>query len=133
LGENKDLRAALADWQAKAHAWQPALLQLLDRVHELKIPEPVGGFEDVMEYDRRRMLREQLAEAVIETALETGRAVRLLGSVTGSKLKRIEGDPAWEPLALALETELGRGDADAVRRVLPRFLKEFGKEPLLFV
>jgi hypothetical protein len=133
LDENKKLNEALVGWQNQAHAWQPALLNLLDHVHMLKIPEPVGGFEDVMEYDRRRMLREQLAEAIIETALETGRAVRLLGSVTSSKLKPIEGDPDWEPLALALEMELGRGDAEAVRRVLPSFLKEFGQEPLLFV
>ena len=72
---------------------------MLDGLHELRIPEPVGGFEDVMEYDRRRMLREQLAEAIIETALETGRAVRLLGSVTGRQLEPFEGDPPWAPLA----------------------------------
>jgi hypothetical protein len=133
LDGNTELREALVGWQTQAHAWQPALLELLDQVHRLKIPELVGGFEDVMEYDRRRMLREQLAEAIIETALETGRAVRTLGSVTGAKLERFEGDPPWEPLALSLETELSRGDATAVRRILPRFLKDFGREPLLFV
>ena len=117
---NPELAETLAGWHATARSWQEPLLALLDGLHELKIPEPAGGFEDVMEYDRRRMLREQLAESIIETCLETGRAVRQLGSMAGAKKAGHsspgKGDPDWEPLALKLEAELGRGDPAGVRR-----------------
>jgi hypothetical protein len=130
---NHELTDALAGWQATARSWQSPLILLLDHLHDLKIPEPAGGFEDVMEYDRRRILREQLAESVIETALEAARAVRLLGGLSGERLRRSEHDAPWELLALRLEAALGALDAGAVRKLLPRFLAEFRTQPLLFV
>src|SRR5205085_9408446 len=117
------LADTLAGWHATAHSWQEPLLALLDGLHQLKIPEPAGGFEDVMEFDRRRMLREQLAESVIETCLEMGRAVRQLGSMPVGANSPVpseqqaapplqsSNDSDWEPLALQIETELGRGAA----------------------
>ncbi len=133
VGANAELAEAAKGWLAAARSWQAPLLELLDHLHELKIPEPVGGFEDVMEFDRRRILREQLAEAVIETALETGRAVRLLGGLSSERPRRASHDPNWEPMALRLEAALGEGDADAVRKLLSRFVAEFRTQPLLFV
>ncbi len=130
---NRDLADAVTGWLSAARSWQGPLIELLDRLHGLKVPEPVGGFEDVMEYDRRRMLREQLAESIIETALETGRAVRLLGGISSERVRKAEHDPSWEPLALRLEAAVGAGDAPAVRKLLPRFLAEFRAQPLLFV
>src|SRR5262249_39555051 len=117
---------------------------LLDGLHDLKIPEPVGGFEDVMDYDRRRMLREQLVDTVIESCLEVSRAARTLGSIqaahegppaseqpSGRKAPRSESD--WEPFALQLEAALGKADVAAIRRILPGFIEKFQAQPLLFV
>jgi hypothetical protein len=39
----------------------------------------------------------------------------------------------WEPAAVELERALARGDAAAVRRALPGFVRAFRGEPLLFV
>jgi hypothetical protein len=125
---------AMTGWLATARAWQGPLLELLDGLHDLKIPEPVGGFEDVMEYDRRRLLREQLAESVIETCVELGRAVRLLAAATGERQTAPrDGDPDWAPQAVRLEAELGRGNVAGVRRVLPSFVEKFRSHPMLFV
>jgi hypothetical protein len=133
IATNRELVEAAAGWLSAARSWQGPLIALLDQLHKLKIPEPVGGFEDVMEYDRRRMLREQLAESVIDTAMETARAVRLLGGLSNERLRKSETDAAWEPLALRLEAALGALDAAAVRKLLPRFVAEFRTQPLLFV
>ena len=132
VAEHPELPEVLAGWHATARSWQEPLLALLDGLHELEIPEPVAGFEEVMEYDRRRMLREQLADSVIETCLETGRAARLLASVFDGDAG-CGSDPEWEPLALRLETELGRGNAAGVRSVLGEFVEAIRTQPLLFV
>jgi hypothetical protein len=155
VADHVELAAALASWHATTQSWLPPLLELLDRVHKLKVPDPVGGFEEVMEYDRRRILCEHLSEVVVETALETSLAGRMLGSVglpseDGSHPPKSEESPPpgedsaaeseespehldWEPLALKLEAELGRGDPESVRRVLPEFMEVFRRQPLLFV
>src|SRR5262249_21635689 len=39
--------------------------------------------------------------------------------------------PAWEPLAIRLERAFHAGDPETTRALLPEFLQEFAKEPLL--
>jgi hypothetical protein len=134
LTEQPALGETCLGWLRTARSWQPDLLKLLDDLHELEIPEPVGGFEDVMEYDRRRMLREQLAETVIDTCLEVNRAVRVLAGYPSAPAAQAESpELEWERLALKLESALGRQDAAGVRRVLPEFVEKFQAQPLLFV
>lgn len=133
MPEVPELSEAVASWRETASAWRRPLFALLDRLHQLRIPEPVGGFEDVMEYDRRRLLRDQLAETAIDTCLETGQALRLLGSLTPEAPVIDDFDPPWELTARRVTVEIGRGDANGVREVLPEFLRMFRTQPLLFV
>lgn len=132
-GDSAEMLEAVAGWRETATDWRRPLLELLDRLHQLKIPEPVGGFEDVMEYDRRRLLRDQLAETVIDTCLETSHALRLLGSLLPGRPDSDDTDPPWEAAARRVAIALGRGDPTAVRNELPEFLRLFRTQPLLFV
>jgi hypothetical protein len=82
-----------------------------------------------MEYDRRRLLKEQLLYQAIAACLDAEVAVGALRGTLGQP-----GDgPDWEPWALRLEQALLQGDAAAARAALPQFLERFRLEPLLFV
>jgi hypothetical protein len=124
-------------WWQTARANQSRLLGLLDAIHEYPIPEPSGSYESLVEYDRRRGLREQLLYTVINTCLDTGMAVgTLTGVLDRSPAPAAHGRageaPAWEGAAIELERALLRGDAPAARSALFKFLPHFRDQPLLF-
>jgi hypothetical protein len=123
-------------WLAQARKNYQDLLALLDGVHEHPIPEPLGSYDSVVEYDRRRSLKERLLHMIIATCLDTALAV---GALQG--ILRREGDipaagspkrPSWEPLVIDLEQALWQGDPARARKIVPEFLAAFRNEPLLF-
>ena len=121
----------LSGWLATARDNRRKLLALLDALHEYPVSPPWGAFDEAVEYDRRRVLKEQLQYAVIGTCLETTLALGALRSATGTAADGGE-IPPWEPAVLKLEECLFRGDAAGARAVLPEFVRPFRAEPLLF-
>lgn len=122
---------ALQSWLETARGHQQQLLNLMDALHEYPVAPPWGSYDLVVEYDRRRVLKEQLLYTIIGTCLETTLAV---GAIRGAMGLAEAGPdtPPWEPLVLELEECLFRGDAARARAVLPAFLRQFRDEPLLF-
>jgi hypothetical protein len=121
-------------WLERARSNEKNLLTLLDAIHEHVVPEPLGSYDSLVEYQRRRVFKEGLLGAAIATCLETALAVGALRGVLEqpSGEQTPEGQrPAWDPEALRLEQALWQGDAETVRRVLPEFLARFKDEPLL--
>jgi hypothetical protein len=124
---------ALTSWLTTARSNERKLLALLDDLHEHPVPQPLGSYESLVEYDRRRGLKEQLLYTAIATCLDTFLAVGSLRSAlgeTGSETADAER-PKWEPLAIQLERALYQGDDRAARALLPGFLQQFAEEPLL--
>jgi hypothetical protein len=125
---------ALRGWLGRAHKNYQGLLELLDAIHAHPIPEASGSYDSLVEYDRRRVLKEQLLAQTITTCVDTAFAV---GALRGA-LGQVEGRaaeakaPAWEPVLLRLEQALWRGDAAEARTLVPEFLSRFRSEPLLF-
>jgi hypothetical protein len=132
--------ATLQGWRAAARDKRQQLLALLDAVHAHPVPEPTGEYDSLVEYDRRRVLKEQLLSAAIGTCLDTSLAVSALQGAVASASSPggpvtldppSAATPAWEEPALRLEQALFRGDAAAARLALPAFVEEFRSEPLL--
>jgi hypothetical protein len=122
----------LPNWLATARANQQRLLALLDAIHAHPVPQPSGAYDSLVEFDRRRVLKEQLIYSTIGTCLDTSLAV---GALQGACAER-ESQPAqhaapWEPFAIELERALFAGDPAAARRALGPFLERFREEPLL--
>jgi hypothetical protein len=125
-------REALTGWLATARDNQRKLLDLLDTLHDHAVPQPLGSFDSLVEYDRRRGIKEQLLYTAIATCLDTFLAVGSLRGALGAEDSTPDSDrPAWEPLAIQLERALYGGDDAAARSLLPRFLKLFAEEPFL--
>ncbi|MCI0455703.1 MAG: hypothetical protein L0Z62_01820 [Gemmataceae bacterium] len=150
--ESKDRADTLQAWLARARINYQGLLALLDAIHEHAVPEPSGSYDSLVEFDRRRVLKEQLLGTTITTCLDTAFAVGALqGALSNCGLPivdcRLKTDasnpqsairnpqlkgPAWEPLLIRIEQALWRGDSDAARQLVPEFVPLFRHEPLLF-
>ena len=59
-------------------------MDLLDKVHHYPIPLPWGDHESMLEYDRRRLVKESLLERIIITCVETANTDRLLRSAVSA-------------------------------------------------
>jgi hypothetical protein len=133
-----DAADRLRAWLARARRNYQDLLNLLDAVHEHPVPEPSGSYESVVEYDRRRALKERLLHVTIATCLDTALAIGALqGALVPAGAAEVPAagqgkGPAWEPLVIRLEQALWRGDTATAKTLLPEFLRKFRGEPLLF-
>jgi hypothetical protein len=141
-GPDPAAEATLTQWLARARHNYQGLLALLDAVHDHPVPEPTGATESLVEYNRRRELKEHLLHVIIAACLDTALCVgalqgRLQGLRAGGGGAPAEppapGRPAWEPPLIALEEALWDGDVAAARRLVADFLGRFRHEPLLFV
>ncbi len=112
--------------QAKENYHQ--LLSLLDKVYEYPIPRATGNYDSIVEFDRRRVIRDRLLHVIIGTCLDTWLAV---GSLR-SRLRAERQVKGWKSDLILLEEALWKGDSDAIRNLVPHFLESFQIEPLLF-
>jgi hypothetical protein len=135
--------AAVGEWLRTARHNLTALRGLTERLHQVPVPEPTGGVEGVMEYDRRRAIKGHLLELAVQTSVETAAAARALAALL-SRATALPPGPAtlagqgptsdlaaWEPVAIRLERAVASGDAAGARRLLPAFVALFRHEPLL--
>jgi hypothetical protein len=139
-----DRTAMLAAWLKVALDRQQKLLQLLDAIRAFPVPEPLGAHEELVEYDRRRVIKEQVLHYAIGTCLDNIVAIGALqGALQVLEYKLAETTPStssaenlgqtkWGPLVIQLESALLQGDANQARAVLPEFLEHFRHEPLLW-
>src|SRR5436305_513010 len=112
----------------------------MDALHAHPIPAPHGDYEAVVEYERRRVLKEQLVYAAVGTCLDMTMAV---GALTGATIDQSEEEvfwpiaegrkpmsafPGWGPFAIRLERALFRGDVSAARTALVEFVERFRDE-----
>ncbi len=107
----------LAGWLDQAMKNRQQLLDLLNAVYRYRIPPPRGTQESLVEYDRRRSVKEMLLEQIIATCVETGDAVRLI-RVVMDRRSPAEGQEAWEEPAEAALKAVLRGDPQGVRKRL---------------
>ncbi len=126
-------RDAVLRWLRRAEQNYQALLELADVLEAHEIPAASGSFEGNVEFNRRRTLKHHLLAMTLSAGLET---VLVYGALEGAlDLAETEDsdETPWHSCLVQLERALWQEDADAVRRWLPRFLRQFRSEPLLYV
>jgi hypothetical protein len=122
-----------SDWLETAREWHVALEEFIDQLHDVAVPEPVGGVDDVMEYDRRRMTKDHLTDTAIDTCVEIERAIRALTAIVGAPAPAIDDLNYWEAAAGRVERAVAARRSDDVRLNLPMLVRTLAHEPLLFV
>ncbi|HUR55062.1 MAG TPA: hypothetical protein VMZ71_13095, partial [Gemmataceae bacterium] len=133
----------LAGWLATARRIHAALVHFLERVRSIDVPDPIGGSEGMIEFDRRRAVKGHLLDLGVEACVVTTRATFALSAilVQGGELAGRAGaggatdefePPPWEGLFVRVERAVVQGHASRVRTLLPRFVSLFRNEPLLY-
>ncbi len=123
------------DWLKTARRNRQRLLALIDAIHNHPLREPTGDYDSLVEYDRRRVLKEHLLFTTISACLDTSLAVSALQGAVGAvseEMGESEAAASYVPFAIRLEQALFAGETTVARDVLPAFVEEFHNEPLLF-
>jgi len=129
---DEDRDDVLAGWHRRALENHRRLTELLSAVHRYRIWPPSSALDAMVEYDRRRAIKEALLERIIATCVETADAGRFVAAA----MRRHQPAPQpndWEAPARRVLRAMFRGEARSVRAAWPGLLKALGREPLLYV
>lgn len=127
-----DREKILAGWLAQAEANRRGLAELLDAADRYPIAAPRGTHESLVEYDRRRAIKESLLERIIAAAVETADAARVM-RITLSQAEPSEAEAQWETPLLAVLRAVFRGDVERIRDGWSALLVALAQQPLLYV
>lgn len=121
-------------WYAQANANRRGLLALLEAVERHPLPDPKGNHESLVEYDRRRMVKEGLLGRVMAACVETADAARvILATLNGRAEREIAALPVWERHATLAVRALFRGDAARLQAEFPALRQALDEQPVLYV
>ena len=125
-------RERMAVWSQQAATTRDGLLRLLDEVETFPLPAPRGTPAALVEYDRRRQVRDELLGRIIVTCVETIDAARLLAAAAGTMP---EGStPAeWEARFIDVVQALRSGDRARLYELAPRLRALMNEQPILYV
>jgi hypothetical protein len=134
-------RDIFCEWSRQASAHCRGLLALLAAVHQYRVPAPSGEHESMVEYDRRRMIKEMLIERIVSTSVEMRGAQRLLRAVGGDDQRDAEkGEPEKIDRGDRLSDDEVRllravmaGDVDGVKAVWPAVIEALASQEILYV
>jgi hypothetical protein len=133
-GGRQSERESFATWCRQASAQYKQLLNLLVAVHRYRIPQPSGSHDSMVEFNRRRMVKESLLEQIISTCVDTADAGRLLcaaGQVADSFGDGSDG--SYEAAPTNILQGVLAGNVDLVREHWPTFTEWLSQQELLYV
>jgi hypothetical protein len=130
--DDADHDAVLSGWLQRVTTNRKRLAELLAAVDRYPIPAPRGNHDSLVEYDRRRAVKEQLLEQIIATSVETDDAARSIRAALREHVP--EAKPMlWEEPAQRVLRAVFRGEREGVRAAWPELLKALRNQPLLYV
>ena len=122
----------LEQWYRQAEENRRGLLTLLDDLHAHQLPQPRGTHTSLVEYDRRRQVKEDLEARVIIAAVETIEAGRML-------LAAMPHPPAgetpaeWSARFVDSVRNLQHGSRTKLAESMPRLRTSLLELPILYV
>ncbi|MHC4403442.1 MAG: hypothetical protein ACYTG0_27615, partial [Planctomycetota bacterium] len=125
-------RETLGDWLRKALEYRRRIFDLLDAAHRYRIPSPRGTLDAMVEYDRRRSVKEALLERIIATSVEVADAGRMIMTAVGG-LPSSDVLDAWEGPAHRVLRAVLRQDRSSIEAAWPELVDALDRQPLLYV
>ncbi|NQU20006.1 MAG: hypothetical protein HQ567_01890, partial [Candidatus Nealsonbacteria bacterium] len=127
----------LAGWLRRATANRAELLKLLAVVHRYPVPDPQGTLESLVEYDRRRGIKDMLTEQIIAACVETADAGQMIWATMHRQEpmdhEGLGGLEDWEEPAGEVFRAVIRHDTTAVNAHWQNLIETLLKQPLLYV
>jgi hypothetical protein len=134
--DTPDVASALTDCKREALGKYEALTRLLDAIHEQELPASDGDESSLVDYDRRRGIKDHLLMTAVGTTLDMAMAIRWL-TLPGRSEEHAELQHAPRDVVHSHAGELDQamleGDRTRVLELLPRFTRAFRNQPLLHV
>ena len=128
---------ALERWIQQAQQNHDELVELLRAVQTYHIPAPLSDHESMVEYERRRMVKETLLERIIEACVETANSGWLLAAArtpeTAAQLQPDAGLVAEEQLAVRAFAAIFSRDLEKLRDTVDDLIVALNDRPLLYV
>ncbi len=120
--------ATLERWREQATANEQGLLNLLRAVSKRRVPSPSSARDSLLEFDRRRAIKESLTEKIVTAAIEVADAARIMRAA----LPGGSGEAAPDVVVDVLRA-IVRQDRDGVARFWPALLTFLESQTLLYV
>jgi len=132
---HQERRAALQRWINKLQQNRVELIGLLDQVRGYSIVISQGDHDSMIEYDRRRLVKETLLDQIITTSVEICEAARMLRGIliAESESPREATEEDEEGLAIAAFAAILRRDHAAASQYTNRWIGVLEDQPLLYV
>ncbi len=119
----------LEPWLEQAESNQRRLAQLLSAVDERRIPPPTASRESLLEFDRRRSIKDMLVDKIVSTNIETADAARAIRAALPPGI-----DPATAAHVIDnVMRAVVRGDGAQVQLIWPALLDSLRAQSLLYV
>jgi hypothetical protein len=125
-------REVIRHWDQHNDLFIRELTRLMDELAIWEPTEPDGDPESLGEYDRQLHVKFNLINAVISACValhESARTLKRLSRPAGAGSKT----HSLDELVAEVLRDMVAGDANGVRRRLPRLLKDLARLPLLYV
>ncbi|HTM53575.1 MAG TPA: hypothetical protein VL175_06075 [Pirellulales bacterium] len=120
---------ALLHWLEQATANEAQLATLLKAADERRIPAPSADRDSLLEFDRRRSVKESLLDKIIGTTIDTSDAARAMRAALPEPL----AGPREQAIVDDVLRAVVRGDKQQVQTLWPELIDCLASEQLLYV
>lgn len=132
--------SSMRHWSDLAIELSAGLARLMDTVKAHKIPAAGGDHDSMIDYDRRRVVKESLLERIIATSVEAADAMRLLLSAVDA-VEHLDASREATVSKLDDDQQAGvriigailRRDSSTVRLLWQELIASLQQRPLLYV
>src|SRR5690606_32548066 len=129
-----ELDETYGDWDAQTRRWERGLWTLLTSVQRQAIPRPSSTEESLLEYDRRRGLKDQALHYICLCLVDARLAslwLRAAQSGTAQQTSDVNAEP-WEHSAARMLHAVLYGDHERARGAFPELQARLDAEPILY-
>lgn len=127
-----ELNDTLANWYQHAGEVQEGLLALAEEIWRYPISPPGPSLESLMEFDRRRQIRDSLLERLLHTALDLLNLRYLLRAILLPSGDQLTEDDQWEVYYPRLLRAVLYQDQGTFDKLMENFQGVVSSRPLLY-
>jgi len=118
----------LSHWLAQARANQQGLVQLLHSVSDCRLPAPANNRDALLEFDRRRSIKESLTEKIVLAAIDLADSARIMEAALPAQANSQPADVTVDVLRAIV-----REDHAAVSARWDELIAHLEQQTLLYV